>query len=161
MIVVSDTSPLNYLVLIGAIDVLPRLFGEVHVPPAVMLELNHAKAPAAVKEWVQSPPDWLRQVSPTKGLPSDSPLDKGEAEAIALALELHAAAILIDEKRGRAIASAQGLATIGTITVLELAAERQLLDLATALAALRKTSFHTTDQLLDDVLQRHASRDKS
>ena len=45
MIVVSDTSPLNYLVLIGAIDVLPQLFGEVYVPPRVMQELQRSRTP--------------------------------------------------------------------------------------------------------------------
>ncbi len=43
MIVVSDTSPLNYLVLIGAIDVLPKLFGEVYAPPAVIQEFQHPR----------------------------------------------------------------------------------------------------------------------
>jgi hypothetical protein len=38
MIVVADTSPLKYLVILGAIDVLPRLFSEVHVPLVVMQE---------------------------------------------------------------------------------------------------------------------------
>jgi len=60
MIVVSDTSPLNYLVLVGAIDVLPKLFGEVYVPLAVIQELQHPRTPVPVKQWAQSPPDWLR-----------------------------------------------------------------------------------------------------
>jgi predicted nucleic acid-binding protein len=38
MIVVSDTSPLNYLVLISAIDVLPKLLEQVYVPPSVVVE---------------------------------------------------------------------------------------------------------------------------
>lgn len=48
MIVVSDTSPLNYLVFIQAIDLLPQLFGRVVTAPAVMGELSHASSPAAV-----------------------------------------------------------------------------------------------------------------
>lgn len=160
MIVVSDTSPLNYLVLIGAIDVLPQLFGEVRVPPAVVNELQSAKTPEHVRRWISSPPEWLRQVSPSSVMEFESPLDSGEAEAIALALEIEAAAVLIDEKKGRAIANARGLATIGTITVLELAAERRLLNLADAFAKLRETTFHVSDQLLDDALQRHAERNQ-
>jgi len=97
MIVVSDTSPLNYLVLIDAIDVLPQLFGEVHVPPTVMQELQHPRTPEPVKRWAQSPPDWLLIQSPSADTPLDPRLDPGEAEAIALALELHATAILVDE----------------------------------------------------------------
>lgn len=53
MIVVSDTSPLNYLVLIGADDVLPALFGQVLAPPAVLDEMQHAKAPAQVQHGPQ------------------------------------------------------------------------------------------------------------
>jgi predicted nucleic acid-binding protein len=65
MIVVSDTSPLNYLVLIGAIDVLPELFQEVRVPPAAMRELTHDRTPEAVKVWAASPPDWLLITAPS------------------------------------------------------------------------------------------------
>ena len=60
---VADTSPLNYLVLIGAIDVLPRLFEAVIVPDAVKAELLHARAPAAVRRWAAAPPScsgWRR-----------------------------------------------------------------------------------------------------
>ena len=161
MIVVSDTSPLNYLVLIDAIDVLPQLFGEVHVPPAVMQELQHPRTPELVKRWTQSPPDWLLIQSPSSTAPIDPKLDPGEAAAIALALELRAVAILVDEKKGRRIAMEKGLATLGTITVLELAAERELLDLPTALDALRHTSFHVTRALIDTALQRDAARKRA
>ena len=52
MIVVSDTTPLNYLVLISAIDVLPKLFDEIFVPSAVLRELNDSRAPAPVRAFV-------------------------------------------------------------------------------------------------------------
>jgi predicted nucleic acid-binding protein len=45
MIVVSDTTPLNYLILIGAAHVLPELFGRVYAPTAVIKELSHARSP--------------------------------------------------------------------------------------------------------------------
>ena len=61
MIVVSDTSPLNYLVLLNAVDVLPRLFFDVYTAAEVVRELSHERAPAAVREWAESPPEWLRQ----------------------------------------------------------------------------------------------------
>jgi predicted nucleic acid-binding protein len=109
MIVVSDTSPLNYLVLIEAIDILPELFGQVHVPPAVMQELQHPRTPEAVKDWAQSPPQWLSIRAASVATSPDGRLDPGEAEAIALALELRAGAILIDEKRGRRAAKDHGL----------------------------------------------------
>ena len=52
MIVVADTSPLNYLVLIDEVDLLPALFGEVLIPQAVFQELKHPKTPAKVQQWI-------------------------------------------------------------------------------------------------------------
>lgn len=65
MIVVSNTSPLGYLVLIQSIDVLPELFGRVVVPETVAEELSHPKAPDGVRAWIADPPSWLDMVSPT------------------------------------------------------------------------------------------------
>ena len=63
--VVADTSPLNYLVLIGSIDVLPELYERVLVPFEVIEELSAADAPAEVAVWVRSRPAWLEvQVVP-------------------------------------------------------------------------------------------------
>ncbi len=58
-VVVADTSPLNYLVLIGQIEVLRRLYGRVLLPPEVLVELTANGAPPAVIDWVQSRPEWL------------------------------------------------------------------------------------------------------
>jgi predicted nucleic acid-binding protein len=57
MIVVSDTSPLNYLVLIGEVDLLPKLFAKVYIPPSVIEELTRLKTPDVVRTWAQSPPN--------------------------------------------------------------------------------------------------------
>jgi predicted nucleic acid-binding protein len=51
MIVVSDTSPLNYLILIERVNVLPILFNRVVAPPAVVAELCHPEAPKVVADW--------------------------------------------------------------------------------------------------------------
>lgn len=88
MIVVADTSPLNYLVLVDAIDVLPRLFGQVYTPPEVIRELCDVRAPEPVRDWTQVPPSWLRVISPSKRLASTARLDAGEADAISLAKEI-------------------------------------------------------------------------
>jgi predicted nucleic acid-binding protein len=103
MIVVSDTSPLNYLVLIGQLQVLPVLFGRVIVPPAVMAELQHAGAPAVVRAWAASPPPWLEIRLPAR-MESLHGLGTGEAQAICLAQELGTATVLIDERRAATIA---------------------------------------------------------
>jgi predicted nucleic acid-binding protein len=90
VIVVSDTSPLNYLVLINAIDVLPKLFHELHIPPAIVDELQRSRAPESVKSWARSLPAWLRVGIPSTTVLTSVRLDPGEAQAIALAKELHA-----------------------------------------------------------------------
>jgi len=111
-----------------------------------------------VKQWAQAPPGWLKVGAPSAMAPQTAPLDPGEAEAISLAVEIRASAVLIDEKKGRRIAKALGLATIGTITVLELAAEQGLLDLKMALDSLQRTTFQITRPLIDAALKRDAER---
>ena len=59
MIVISDTSPINYLVLIGHVHILPQLFERIIVPPAVFTEINSPQAPTEVRNWLATTPDWL------------------------------------------------------------------------------------------------------
>src|SRR5258706_6988668 len=83
--IVADTTPLNYLVLIQATEILPNLYRRVLIPPAVKAELAHTNAPDIVRAWISQPPSWLEAV-PLK-LPVDSTLshlDAGEGEAISL-----------------------------------------------------------------------------
>jgi predicted nucleic acid-binding protein len=58
-LVVADTGPLNYLVLIEAIELLPKLFEKVFVPAAIRAELVDQDAPAVVRTWAAQPPAWL------------------------------------------------------------------------------------------------------
>ena len=60
MIVVADTSPLNYLVLLGHIDILAKIYAEVLVPQTVLDELQDSDAPAEVRAWAAAPPRWLQ-----------------------------------------------------------------------------------------------------
>ena len=154
MIVVSDTTPLNYLVLIEVIDVLPKLFNEVYAPAAVMDELSHVSTPEPVRSWAAHPPHWLTVRSPSLHLPSTAKLHPGEADAISLAKEIHAPAILMDEKLGRGIAIAEGLIVVRTLALLELAAEHGLIELRPTLERLRGTSFRIDDELIEAALAR-------
>jgi len=158
VIVVSDTSPLNYLVLIQAIDVLPKLFREIYVPTHVMRELQHPRTPEVIKAWAKSPPDWLHIHTPHTTFPAGNLLDPGEAAALALAKELNAAAVLIDERKGRRIAKEQGFTTLGTITILELAAKQKLLHLKSAFDLLQQTSFQISKSIIDAALERDGTR---
>jgi predicted nucleic acid-binding protein len=157
MIVVSDTSPLNYLILIRHEHVLPALFGRVAIPPAVLHELSHPAAPGAVRAWAAAPPAWLEVLSPT-ALDPALKLGPGETAAISLAKEILADAVLIDERKGLVAAQRLGLFVTGTLGVLEAAAEKGLIQLPDAVGALRQTSFRVTEQLLADALQRDARR---
>ncbi len=153
MLVVSDTSPINYLVLIGHDDVLPRLFSRVLTVPAVLAELSHAGSPALVRQWASTPPKWLEVRAPTSLQPTLR-LGRGEVEALSLASEMKADAVLIDERKGAQAAAALGLLVTGTLGVLQLAGERGLVSLPDAIGALRATTFRVSDELLAAVLGR-------
>jgi predicted nucleic acid-binding protein len=85
-------------------------------------------------------------------------LGPGEQDAIHLAEELHADLILMDDEDGRIEAERRALTVIGTLGVLERAAERGLLDLPPALTRLRATNFFVDDALIQEALARDAAR---
>jgi hypothetical protein len=88
MIVVADTSPLNYLIQIDCDGVLPALYQTVLVPLGVVEELKSPKAPAAVSAWTNNIPVWIEVHQPAASLDTElSFLDRGEREAIQLAEE--------------------------------------------------------------------------
>ena len=156
---VADTSPLNYLVLIGHVGVLPRLFGKVCVPTAVRDELADPMTPAVVRAWIAAPPAWV-SIMPVLGATDTSleDIDDGEREAIALASAIKAEVLLMDDQAGVTVARARGLQVTGTLGVLDRAALHGLLDLAAVFAALRATSFHARADLLDALLARDRQR---
>jgi predicted nucleic acid-binding protein len=157
MIIVSDTSPLNYLVLLGIVDIFPKMFGKVIVPPAVMTELTRPETPATVRAWAGSPPEWLRIEVPAAILPGLD-LDLGETEAISIAAIHKADALLIDDRKGRLAAEQRKITTISTLTVLEGAARRDLISLPKVVEQLAATNFRIKRSLLDEALTRDAAR---
>ena len=161
MIVIADTTPLNYLILINHADVLPQLFGRVLIPPAVFEELQQPETPQPVQAWIARPPAWLQVRSlryrPDRGLEY---LDPGEREAIALAEEIQADQLLLDEAEARREAARRKLPFIGTLGVLREAARREIVDLPTTLAQLQATTFYLDPQLIRSLLQEDASRKK-
>lgn len=156
-VVVADTTPLNYLVLIERIDVLHLLFGEVIIPEAVLTELRHPKAPIAVTAWLQNLPHWLHVLKVSE-VDRTIQLGQGETEAISLAIEHQVSIVLMDERRGRAAAEARGLLPIGTLNILDLADERGLLDGVTSLNELKRTTFRADQELLDRFEERMRAR---
>src|SRR5512137_497392 len=121
MLAVSNTSPILNLALIGQLDLLRQQFGEVLIPPGVLRELQvDTELPGveAIRPALRN--NWLRviEVSDTalvRALQRD--LDTGEAEAIALALQVSATTLLRDEHDGRAVAKAMGLTPVGILGV--------------------------------------------
>ncbi len=151
--VVSDTTPINYLVLVGAIDVLPRLFQQVLIPPAVWRKLQHQKTPKPVFDWAASLPEWATIEQPLR-LDASIGLGAGENEAISLAMERHIFPVLMDDRQAWRAAEARSLVPIGTINVLESADQRGLLDFEDAVAKLRETTFRIDQTILDIALDR-------
>ncbi len=153
MIVVADSSPLICLINIGLVDLLGTLFGEVRIPREVEADLQRHSRPQSVQDFIAAPPPWLRVVQPRSVEPIPF-LHPGETAAIALTIELNADLLLIDEKDGREAARARRLRITGTIGLLQVAAEKGLVDLASAFDRIKKTDFWISPKRLDQELWR-------
>ena len=155
MVVVADTSPINYLVLIAQIDLLKQLYARILIPPAVLAELKHPVAPTPVREWADNPPEWVEVLSPKSSLVL-AQLDLGESEAIALATEVDAEVVLIDEQAGRQEALRRGLKVAGTLSVLDEADQAGLVVFDNVIAELRKTSFRVSQAVLSEIREKRS-----
>ena len=157
-VVIADSSPLNYLALIGSVEVLHRLYGVVVVPRQVISELLHVAAPHDVRRWASNLPDWI-DVREAVIIDDDMPhLDAGERAAIALAQSEPDMLLLIDETAGRIKASRRGIRNTGTLGVLRASALKDYLDLPTALARLLETNFRVSTELVSALLAEDAER---
>ena len=161
MIVIADTSPLNYFILLRHAEVLRNLYGRVIIPEAVARELSSRKSPERVRDWIQNVPDWLEVREVTGDYDAAlAKLDDGEREAIQLAVELKADALILDERAGRREAERRKIRVIGTVRVLDDAAEAGLVDLPRALQRLQTLGFYIDRALVEFLLQRHVEREK-
>ena len=153
-IIVSDTSPLNYLILIDQSDILPALYGRVLIPQAVFTELNNLETPEKVRMWIATAPAWI-EIARITNAPDAflTGIDEGEREAITLALEIGADALLIDDGDGRKKARALGLRVLGTLRVLYDASTLGLCDLEDAFDMLRQTNFRADEKLYQHFLE--------
>jgi len=156
MIVVADTTPLNYLVLIGEIEVLSSLYEKILIPPAVHEELQQPKTPLVVRSWASELPAWC-EVRPPLSVPDVnlSELNAGERDAIQLALDFGVPLLLIDESEGRREAMRRHLKVTGTISVLEKAAQQGLLDFRSVLQRLEQTNFRLSARIRDEFIRRN------
>jgi len=155
MIVIADTTPINYLILIDLIQIVSELFGQVVIPQAVLNELQSTQAPDKVRQWLAHRPEWLVVREVQQADPTLAHLDPGEREALTLAQELQAELILLDENRGRREAASRGFNITGTVGLLDRAGARGLIDVPMAVARLRQTSFRVSPRLLHMLLDRY------
>ena len=148
MTLVSNTSPLCYLALIGHAEIPPKLYGNVHITQTVLEELRHPDAPPSVRHWATNPPGWLKIHSdPETPDPALAALDPGERTALLLSAQLRSDVLLLDESAARALAVQRGLKVSGTLGVLCDAAQAGLLELPAALDLLRNTNFRASPML--------------
>lgn len=152
-VVVSDTSPLRALDYLGQLDLLPALFDEVIVPPAVERELSQPRPRFRPLDLQALPYARIQAPADSAGVARLIPaLQSGEAEAIILAEEL-SAELLIDETDGRAEAARRGLRVVGVVGLLTRAKQRGMLPAVVPLVQQLQSGlgFFVSAKLLDDV----------
>ncbi len=149
MIIVADTSPVMNLAVIGRLEILQQLYGEILIPDEVRKELSAMNIEL---------PQWINIRSATDRSLVESllmELHPGEAEAIVLAKELKAGFLLIDERRGRQIAARFGLTYVGLLGVLVAAKRKKIIEEVKPLLndLLGKAGFWISKELYDRILQ--------
>ena len=158
MIIVSDTSPLSGLAIVGYLPLLQQIYGRVLIPPAVADELTRGGQEDSRIAIVLSL-DWIevRQPIDRQGVESlriDRQNDRGESEAIVLALELSAEDLLIDERLGRREAMRLGLSITGLLGIMLVAKRRGLVAAVRPIIddLIRQANFRVGDRLYMEVL---------
>lgn len=144
--VVSNASPLIAFQQIGRLDLLRHLFGTITIPPSVVRETART---------LGLRPDWLVERPLTRAMDDRllASLDEGEGEAIALALELRADWLVLDDLPARRIAEGVGLPVVGSLGIVVRAKQRGLLPAAKPLVdALIANGLFVGSALYLDVL---------
>jgi predicted nucleic acid-binding protein len=145
MIVVADTSPLNYLIRLGRPEILKKAFGRVLIPSEVLQELQHPRAPPEVRLWAIGPPSWLEVFSSIRIDETLPPvLGAGERSAISLALQLGADILLVDERAARDEAGKRGIRITGTLALILQAALQDEFSFPETLSELRQLGFYVS-----------------
>ncbi len=157
--IVSDASPIMNLAAVGRLDLLHKLGGTILIPEAVREEIVRGRGLPGARE-VETQ-QWIvtRHVEDrTRVALLSAELDDGEAEAIALALQLRAVGqqprVVMDERFGRAVCGRLGIECIGVVGVLIAAKRREVLgEIGPVLNALRKHGFRLEDRIVEQALR--------
>jgi predicted nucleic acid-binding protein len=153
--VVTNATPVIALALVNQLDLLKRLYGQVSIPPAVQAEVLAGGSGSPGFAELQSV-EWIRVVPLRDPQRADllSDLDRGEAEVIALAQELNAELVIIDERLARRHAKRLGLKLTGTLGVLVKAKQRGLVPAVKPLIEqLQQSGIRLADFVIDEALQ--------
>ncbi len=158
MIIVSNTSPLNNLAAIDQLDLLRELYSTIMIPEGVYQELMAVETPLHVSTQIQTT-QWIKVekvASLTQIALLQQQLDRGEAEAIALAIQLKADLLLIDEKQGRRVANNLNIPLTGILGILITAKQKGLIkDVKPLLEKLKnQAGFWIKPNLYQNILQR-------
>jgi hypothetical protein len=160
VIIVSDTSPITNLAAIGQLDLLRQLYGSVIIPEAVYNEMVGVNkiVPGAVEvqtlSWIQTQ-TVINSLQVTEIQENNESIHLGEAEAIILSLEMKADLLLMDERRGRIVATNYGINVIGLLGVLLQAKKQGLIPVIKPLIdqLITQADFRVSPQLYTVVLQ--------
>lgn len=148
-IIIADTSCLISLYNAGILQILKELFGEVYVTKTIQ------------REFGQSLPNWIKIKNPENTTQLDSlyaQLDRGEASAIGLALQMKNSTLIIDELKGRKVAINLGINTTGTIGILILAKEKGIIiKLMDTIDILVKNGFRISNKLYEEINRNYNS----
>ena len=134
---------------------LEKLYQQVLVPPAVVQELRHPAAPPAISAWVKSPPAWLTVQSPASVPARFDNLDFGEQQALALAKEIHADFVLLDDRVARRFAENEALKVKGTLGIVADAAKAGLLNFRATVETLRRSTMHLDAKLAQRIIEEY------
>jgi len=158
MLVVSDTSPISNLFMVGRLEILPALFDEIVIPPAVMREVLALESSG----WDLSPiknAAWLKTIPASDQMAVQAlmqTLHRGESEALVLAQELNADYLLMDEALGRKTAEMMGVKIIGLLGVLLEAKTEGLISAVKPIMddLIQVAKFRVREALYQQVLER-------
>ncbi len=142
--ILSDTSCLILLEKIGELDLLQQVFGEITVTQVIADEYG-----LTIPNWIsiQNPIDQKYQTV------LEASVDKGEASAIALAIELADCLLIIDDLKGRKLADAIGIKITGTFgVILEAKLSGKINSVKPLLAKIKQTNFRLSDKLEKQIL---------
>lgn len=166
MIIVADTTPLISLMKCDCLGVLQELFGEVHIPEAVYMELT-SNSKFAEEALAITNSDFIHRVNledqkSVTLFKRATGLDIGESEAIILSDNLNADFLLMDEVKGRKIAIQMGIHIMGTVGILLLAYDLGILsagDIKAIVELLRNSNRHISEKLFKQLIDKISEKE--